>query len=273
MEVLNQQGELIKIDTGFQFADNFFSLLNFIKQPCLDDDSRSTCESQCELFYLDIMNYEFVDSHNQLLSDGHLQLVAKNLNEINRLSIDPLTGLKKKEYLNRKLLSLENKVYLEEIKDFSMIMCDLDKFKSINDEFGHSVGDDTLALFGKLVLNTLRPSDFAYRFGGEEFLIVLPNTHLDNALLVAERLRSVIEEHLQIGHYGLNQITAYDLPKSVIDAEGSGINDAFFLAKDVTASFGVASYADCAQSIELLFDNVDKNLYTSKHKGRNRVSG
>lgn len=273
MEVLNQQGEMIKIDTGFCFADQFFSLLNFIKQPCTDDASRSTCESQCELFYLDIMNYEFVDSHNQLLADGHVALVAKNLNEINRLSVDPLTGLKKKEYLNRKLLSLESKVYFEEIDDFSMIMCDLDKFKTINDEFGHSVGDDTLALFGQLLLQTLRPSDFAYRYGGEEFLIVLPNTNRENAMLVAERVRSVIEEQLQIGHYGLNQVTAYDLPKSIIAEEQAGINDAFFLARDVTASFGVASYADCAQSIELLFDTVDKNLYASKHKGRNQVSG
>ena len=271
MEVLNQQGEIIELDTGFQFSEAFFSLLNFIKTPTQDDISRTTSESQCELFYRDTMNYAFVDSHNQHLADKRIDLAAKNLNEIHNLSLDYLTGLKKKEYLNRKLLSLENEIYLEEATDFSMIMCDLDKFKKINDDFGHSVGDDTLALFGKLLKETLRPSDFGYRYGGEEFLIILPDTNLKNAILVAERLRSVIDERLQIGHYGLNQVTAFDLSKSEILSDACGINDAFFLARDVTCSFGVANYLENDQSTDLLFKVTDENLYVAKKNGRNQV--
>lgn len=272
MNVLNQHGENIELDTGFRFSDAFFSLLDFIKTPDPEDGKRTTSELQCELFYRDIMNYAFVDSHNQHLEDGRLDLAAKNLNEINNLSLDYLTGLKKKEFLKRKLVSLENEVYLGKCSDFSLIMCDLDKFKSINDNFGHSVGDDTLALFGKLILETLRPSDFAYRYGGEEFLILLPETGLHEATLVAERLRIVIDDRLQIGNYGLNHITAFDLAKSVILSDEGDINDAFFLAKGVTCSFGVANYLDCDQSTDALMGRADENLYIAKEKGRNQVA-
>lgn len=272
MIVLNQQGELIELDTGFRFSDAFFSLLNFVKTPSPDDALRCTNELQCELFYRDIMNYAFVDSHNQHLADGRFDLAAKNLNAINNLSLDHLTGLKNKEFLERKLLSLENEVYHGKLDDFSMIMCDLDRFKTINDDFGHSVGDDTLSLFGALLSETLRPSDFGYRYGGEEFLILLPNTNLENAVLVAERLRAVINERLQIGNYGLNQVTAYDLEKSKILSVETNINDAFFLARDVTCSFGVANYLEHDQSAEALFDAADANLYIAKQNGRNRVS-
>tara|TARA_R110001583_G_scaffold11285_1_gene51300 strand:- start:14025 stop:14846 length:822 start_codon:yes stop_codon:yes gene_type:complete len=272
MEVLNQHGELIEVDTGFRFADLFFSLLDFIKIPEIEDAQRTTRELQLELFYRDIMNYAFVDSHNQHLCDGRLDLAAKNLNEINNLSLDYLTGLKKKEYLNRKLLSFESESYLGNLNDFSLIMCDLDKFKLVNDDFGHSVGDDTLALFGKLLIETLRPSDVAYRYGGEEFLILLPNTGLLEAKLVAERLRLVIEDRLHIGNYGLNHVTAFDLSKEQISQDEDDINDAFFLARDVTCSFGVASYLESDQSNDLLFSHADENLYIAKANGRNQVS-
>lgn len=271
MNVLNQQGDMIELDTGFRFSNAFFSLLDFIKCPHFDDAKRSSCELQCERFYNDIMNYAFVDSHNQHLADGRLDLVAKNLNEINNLSLDCLTGLKKKEFLKRKLISLEGEVYLGNLEDFSLIMCDLDKFKEINDNFGHSAGDDTLALFGCLLLETLRPSDFAYRYGGEEFLILLPGTNLKEASLVAQRLCLVIEDRLQIGHYGLNQVTAFDLSKSILLSDEADINDAFFLAKDVTCSFGVASYHDNDQSTDTLFAKADENLYIAKESGRNQV--
>jgi len=272
MDLLNQQGECISLDTGFRFSNEFFELLDFVKIPAQDDELRSTSELQCELFYRDIMIYGFVDSHNQHLKDGRIDLAAKNLNTINSLSIDKLTGLKKKEYLERKLLSLENEMYLGQLDDFSMIMCDLDKFKLVNDEFGHSVGDDTLSIFGKLITETLRPSDVAYRYGGEEFLILLPNTNLKNAIVVAQRLCLVIEQRLQIGNYGLNPITAFDLQKSQMLDEENDINDAFFLARDVTCSFGVANYFESDQSTEVLFETADANLYIAKRNGRNQVA-
>lgn len=272
MQVLNHQGIEIEIDSGFQFGDAFFNLLNFVKLPDEKDLNRTSLEQQCENFYRDIMNYGFVDSHNQHLCDGRFDLAAKNLNEINKLSLDSLTGLRKKEFYERKLISLKNALYQGEISDFSLIICDLDKFKEINDNFGHSVGDDTLQIFGPLLLTSLRPSDFAYRYGGEEFLVLLPETNLYEAARVAERIRLNIKDRLHLGHYGLNQITAHDLSKSLIECnDASAINDVFFLSKDLTCSFGVANYLRCAQSTESLFLCADENLYMAKANGRNRV--
>lgn len=273
MEVLDLHGDTITIDQGFRFGDEFFNLLNFIKSPDCNDSGRNSIKNQCDIFYRDIMNYAFVDSHNQLMADGRFDLVAKNLNEINNLSLDPLTGLRKKEFLKRKQISLEHEIYLEKISDFSLIMCDLDKFKLVNDTFGHSVGDDTLSLFGKLILENIRPSDFAYRYGGEEFLVLLPETNLAESVVVAERIRLAIEDRLHIGHYGLNQVTAFDLSKSIIlNNDEQDINDAFFLSSDITCSFGVANYLESGQSDETLFASADENLYIAKEEGRNRVA-
>jgi len=273
MEVLDQNGNKITIDQGIRFAEEFSNLLNFIQIKSADDLGRSSVEEQYKTFYRDIMNYAFVDSHNKHLADGRLDLAAKNLNEINNLSLDPLTGLRKKEFLKRKLVSLEHEIYLDLISDFSLIMCDLDKFKEINDTFGHSIGDDTLNLFGKLLLENIRPCDIAYRYGGEEFLILLPDTNLKDAVIIAERVRAAIENRLHIGHYGLNQMTAYDISKSFIENDDEeDINGAFFLSKDVTCSFGVANYQNSEQSEEGIFSRADENLYTAKNGGRNQVA-
>lgn len=274
MEVLDQQGNKIVIDRGFRYGGDFFNLLNFIKSPGDNDSGRNSIKCQCDNFYRDIMNYAFVDSHNQLLADGRFDLAAKNLNEINDLSLDPLTGLRKKEFLKRKLTSLEHAISVDLISDYSLIMCDLDNFKVVNDTFGHAVGDETLASLGKLVLQSIRPSDFAYRYGGEEFLILLPETNLTDSVTAAERIRRAIEDRLYIGHYGLNPITTYDLSKSFIgsDKDENRISGVFFLSRDITCSFGVANYLYCLQSGKSLFSCADENLYLAKEQGRNRVA-
>ena len=271
MEALNHQGESLQIDKGYRFGNAFFSLLTFIKKPAEQDQNRNSLEQQCDVFYRDIMNYDFLDSHNQHMADGRFDLAAKNLNAIHSLSIDVLTSLRKKEYLQRKLASLEQQIYHEQILDFSLVMCDLDKFKEVNDNFGHSVGDDTLALFGKLIRETIRPADYAYRFGGEEFLILLPNSNLEEASSVAERVRKTIADRLHLGHYGLSQVTAIDIEKSQISSQEGQEADAFFLMRDITCSFGVSNYSACGQSTDALFAQADDNLYVAKNNGRNKV--
>jgi diguanylate cyclase (GGDEF)-like protein len=272
MEVSNHQGDSIQVDKGYRFGQPFFNLLTFIKQPNSEDKNRNNPEQQCDIFYRDIMNYDFLDSHNQHMADGRFDLAAKNLNAIHTLSIDRLTGLRKKEYLQRKLASLEHQVYYGEVTDFSLVMCDLDKFKEVNDNFGHSVGDDTLALFGQLIREAIRPTDHAYRFGGEEFLILLPNSHLEEAVNVAERVRNTVADRLHLGHYGLSQVTAVDIHKSQLYLQENKEADAFFLTRDITCSFGVSNYSECGQSTDSLFVQADDNLYVAKHNGRNRVA-
>lgn len=274
MEVFDQQGNSIVIDRGFRYGEDFFKLLHFIKSPGGNDSGRNSIKDQCDLFYRDIMNYAFVDAHNQLLADGRFDLAAKNLNEINELSLDPLTGLRKKEFLERKLSSLENDISAQRMFDYSLIMCDLDKFKEVNDTFGHSVGDQTLHLLGKLVLDCIRPSDFAYRYGGEEFLVLLPETNLADAVTTAQRIGKAIEDRLYIGHYGLNPITTYDLSRSLVGSakDKNSIHGVFFLSRNITCSLGVANYLHCAQSDKALFTCADENLYLAKKRGRNRVA-
>ncbi|WP_020208111.1 GGDEF domain-containing protein [Gilvimarinus chinensis] len=125
-------------------------------------------------------------------------------------------------------------------KPLSIVMMDVDHFKSINDTFGHGVGDEVLTSITALVKSNIRTTDMLARWGGEEFVLVCRNTHRHYAASTAEKLRDLIEKQ----H--------------------------FSEVGTVTASFGVASLGDGA-TIESLFKAADAPLYRAKEAGRNRV--
>ena len=160
--------------------------------------------------------------------------------EVKRLSEeDHLTGL----YNRRKM----NKIVEDEVircqrygGSFAIIMCDLDHFKDVNDQYTHMIGDQVLQKVSECVQNKLRKSDSAGRWGGEEFLIFCPQTRAKGAGALAEKLRVAIEE------------TKFDIVGAV------------------TCSFGVAIYTK-ESSLESLLNNADNALYHAKHHGRNRV--
>ncbi len=123
----------------------------------------------------------------------------------------------------------------------SVVMADLDKFKAINDTYGHQAGDQVLVAFGQVMQASIRQEDLAARFGGEEFILMLPGTTLEEATILAERLRESLE------------------------------NLAFPPLKTrVTASFGIAQYRP-DDTFESLVKRADEALYTAKAAGRNRV--
>lgn len=124
----------------------------------------------------------------------------------------------------------------------SLIMLDLDHFKHINDRAGHEVGDVALCMLADSLRAELRAVDTAARFGGDEFVIILPQANTEGAVLVAERLRTRLEQ---------------------MEVPGFG---------KVTSSFGVATYPDHASSRDTLVVAADRALYNSKNAGRNRVS-
>jgi len=124
----------------------------------------------------------------------------------------------------------------------SLIMLDLDHFKYINDQAGHEAGDEALCMLADNLRAELRAVDTAARFGGDEFVIILPQANAEGAMLVAERLRQRIEQ---------------------MDVPGFG---------RATASFGVASFPSHASSRDTLVVAADRALYNSKRAGRNRVS-
>lgn len=159
---------------------------------------------------------------------------------IEELSItDRLTGLYNRLKLDE-LLSLHINTAHRHKTPFSTIMLDIDKFKSVNDTYGHQVGDTLLQEIATVLKTNLRLEDSVGRWGGEEFLILLPNTTQEGAVLLAEKLRTAIE------------------------------HTAFSTVGKRTASFGVASYIE-ADDTKTIVGRADEALYRAKEKGRNRV--
>lgn len=132
---------------------------------------------------------------------------------------------------------------------YSAVMCDVDFFKAYNDSKGHLAGDDVLRAVALTLLKTCRSDDQLYRFGGEEFLVLLPGQSLESGVLAAERCRRAIEE-MALPH-GANP--------------NSGV---------VTISAGVASLTKAeTKSMQTWLNEADAALYRAKHSGRNRVVG
>jgi len=158
--------------------------------------------------------------------------------ELESISItDPLTGIGNRRFYQQKI-----KEEIAGIKrynyDLSLIMCDIDFFKKINDTYGHDKGDKVLQEYTKLIDKRSRQGDIFCRIGGEEFIIILPHTNIKEAQFIAEKLRVLVEN--------------------------------FQTEISVTMSFGVIE-CHCDEEIEILYGRVDKALYKAKKSGRNKV--
>ena len=158
---------------------------------------------------------------------------------------DDLTGLPNRRALRKRL---ENEVVRIDRHggDFALILCDIDHFKFINDSYGHLVGDETLRHLSRIFLEMVRKYDLVARWGGEEFLIVLPEAGLEQGLLVAERIRTAVAA------------------QPLHSQSGETIS--------LTISCGVCSWREFA-NLDELFWVADHRLYKAKAEGRNRVVG
>ncbi|MBS3954572.1 MAG: GGDEF domain-containing protein [Methylomicrobium sp.] len=155
---------------------------------------------------------------------------------------DPLTGLNNRRALLEKYQLIWSTA-LRNNRNISLIIFDLDHFKSINDQYGHSKGDDVLVETGKILAKSARQGDVLARWGGEEFLLLLPETHLEAATALAERLRKII--------------AGIRLP-----TEGGELS--------FTASFGVVQRSQ-HETLDSLISEADGYMYKAKKQGRNRV--
>jgi diguanylate cyclase (GGDEF)-like protein len=181
-----------------------------------------------------------------LAAQAVVALEAARLHRIvsNQALVDGLTGL-----ANRR--SCEDTLAAELSRaerypaPLAVVLADLDDFKDVNDRFGHQAGDVVLREFAALLRENLRDIDLAGRWGGEEFLLLLPGTDLEGAARVAERVRQALHHRI------------------LLSVEGEPI--------PVTASFGVAEYPT-ADSAPALFAAADAALYEAKRQGKNRVS-
>ena len=160
--------------------------------------------------------------------------------EYAQLSItDPLTGLLNRRYIEERLVEEINRVGRSG-EAVSFMMIDVDEFKSYNDRYGHPEGDEALRIVGRILKESLRGADVAARYGGEEFSVLLPETAIEEAGVIAERIRGRVEQT--------------EFPK-----------------RRVTISIGVASISDKVGTVRELISAADKALYQAKQKGRNNV--
>jgi diguanylate cyclase (GGDEF)-like protein len=159
--------------------------------------------------------------------------------------VDGLTGLQNRAWLNNHLSTMVTTSH-EVGNPLSIILIDLDHFKKFNDQYGHLIGDEALKTAARVLTDTLRPRDFAVRYGGEELMVILPNTNLKASAIVADRLCEQMRQ----------AIVFADMHKPL---------------PHITASFGVASLAP-EQNADMLIATADAALYRAKDAGRNQVA-
>lgn len=187
------------------------------------------------------------------LLESYLSTAASVLSNLRLLqsmseqaNIDPLTGIYNRRFCEdyaRKLMAMARR----KNTPLGFIMMDLDHFKSINDVYGHETGDRILKQFAKTVTQSMRETNLIARFGGEEFVVLLPDTDSKACQLVAERIRKAI------AHMSLPAAKEKSIPQ-------------------ITVSLGIAVYPEHGAALEDVLQASDRALYESKRAGRNRVT-
>jgi diguanylate cyclase (GGDEF)-like protein len=192
-----------------------------------------------EITHICLVIYDVTD----VATNRHLLQSANN--ELQKLSsTDRLTGLYNRGHWEE-LLKLEYARHSRYGKVSSLVMCDIDHFKRVNDTFGHPAGDKVIQRVAEVMRNHVRDADIAGRYGGEEFAVLLPDTDKIGAKVFCERLRNAVEAE-------------------TVQHEGHVIQ--------CTISLGVADLSKPSSDYKTLIEWADRALYQSKKNGRNQVS-
>ncbi len=193
------------------------------------ENERLKSEQQVMLGELQVKNTQLKESL------GQLEQMA---------STDYLTGLANRRHFNTQLSRYFDEATRYDF-DLTCCMCDLDSYKQINDAYGHQLGDQVLVLAAEVICSSFRSSDLAARYGGDEFVFLLPHTSIDRGQEVCQRIRRELN---QICHDQLN------------------------ISHEVTMSIGIVSLeADKPTSAEKMVGLADKALYLAKEQGKNRI--
>ncbi len=193
--------------------------------------------------------FSFTDIKMLTLVAGHVALAIANAKLYTRtreLSVkDELTQVYNRRHFQQ-MLQIEWKRAVRFYRDLSLVMIDVDHFKHYNDTFGHLQGDVVLKQIGQILQKNLREVDTVARFGGEEFVLLLPDTDKHGAIAVAEKVRRLVEQH----HFTTEERTP---------------------TRQITLSAGISTYPDDVSEMDDLIDHADIALYRAKREGRNRV--
>jgi len=217
-----------------------------------------------------------IDSTELILTvDLHVRGVIERKRLLKSAQIDELTGLHtRRSLISQVMLQFSSRSY----RDFSFIFLDVDHFKLVNDTWGHATGDLVLAAIGRCIQANLRPYDLSGRYGGEEFLLLLPDTNLADALKAAEKLRRLLaglavaagEQVLRVtASFGVSSLK--DQAASLVVVTGTGqLNELF-----EPPAGGVIDWkqrdGDLRRLVGRLIELADQALYRAKNSGRNRV--
>jgi diguanylate cyclase (GGDEF)-like protein len=189
---------------------------------------------------------KYTDDLEGVIAERTSELEAANARLAALATTDPMTGLRNRRHFDE-FARQAFEVATRNARPLSLVMVDTDHFKSINDRFGHPAGDEVLKDVARVMLATARKSDLCARIGGEEFVVLMPETGGQDAVAAAERIRIALaaSAHPTVPELG---------------------------AEPVTASFGVATRDGATGSVEDLVAAADAALYAAKSGGRNRVA-
>lgn len=216
------------------------NIIEFTKNLGIKKDIKNL--ESCGIFEIDRLSSNF----NNMIVELDMRTNRLILEETKRIyqeklaNTDPLTGAYNRRYLNE--FSYEYlKIVKRENKDLSLLLLDLDDFKNINDTFGHEIGDIVIKQLVEISKSSIRESDLIIRFGGDEFIILLPNTNIQSARFVANKI--------------INKITEYNKNKEF----------------NFSISVGISHYQIGDNSIDNIILRADKSLYKAKKIGKNCV--
>ena len=190
----------------------------------------------------------------ELLARTRAQIRRKRYTDFLRQSLDrsleaavmdPLTGLNNRRFMSTQMTQLMA-IHMRGGTPWSLLMLDIDFFKRVNDTHGHDAGDAVLKEFAKRLADNVRAQDMPCRMGGEEFVVLMPNTATEDALGIAERVRT--------------QVAAQPF-----------FIKGLALGLDITVSVGVSTSSGLSDTIEAMTKRADEAVYVAKKDGRNRV--
>jgi diguanylate cyclase len=239
-------------DENRKYHQDIYKRSEKIERFTLLDDLRkirAALEQEIKQLRRDVESKQTMEENRMKALDQEINVLSRELQEAKKEALtDALTGLSNRKAFDQYLIDLSNKSILKN-RSFALLLLDIDDFKKVNDTYGHQTGDSILAMVAGKCREIIRSNDFVGRYGGEEFVVILPSSSLRNGVKRARQIRKAIAS----ARY-----------KHTLDDTDSGIT------LRITVSIGVSVFREGDTSATVL-ERADKALYKAKGTGKDRV--